>query len=290
MYPDFQASSSYEHLCDELTTGAHSPPRLPPGPPYRAAGEPPLPDAVTITAAAAAASVGSSSSSAVAEVIPLGEQSSEQSSEKVAPVAVTPSRVRGHGGGLNGGSSGLGGGEVKPRSPFSFLGGAGSPSKESRGHLRRSSAPGFGVVGGGVGGGGGGDEAGVSGGAGVGVGGGNVGSGGGSGSGVGRRESWGEAFRSEGNGGGRDTSARSPGPEFEVLWMASRGWLLEKVMRRIELPSYISRHRPPWGMEGQARRRGGGGAGELRRRSRSGSGTALTSGGRGANGTYRIDY
>lgn len=189
---------------------------------------------------------------------------------EVAASALTPSRPR-----RPGGEEGVGGevGEGKPRSPFSFLGG-GSPAKDRRGHLRRSSAPGFGVVGGNVGGGageggGGEDEVGVTGGSdSVGVGGGVS---------VGRRDSLSEAFRSEGGGGGRDTSVRSPGPEFEVLWMASRGWLLEKVMRRIELPSYISRHRPPWGGEGQARRRGGA-AGELRRRSRSGSGTALSSG------------
>ncbi|CAN0209971.1 unnamed protein product, partial [Laminaria digitata] len=90
VYPDFQASSSYEHLCDELTTGAHSPPRLPPGPPYRSAGEPPLPDAVTTTTTATSA--GSSSSAAVIETNAVGEQSSEQAA---ATVAVTPSRLRG---------------------------------------------------------------------------------------------------------------------------------------------------------------------------------------------------
>lgn len=143
-----------------------------------------------------------------------------------------------------------GSGAEKPRSPFAFLGTAPAKDKRRGSHERRSSAPVAAVkVAGAV------------------IASGGVENG---------RRPWADAvaFRSA---GGNAAEVEAPmavsGPEFEVLWSASRGWVLEKVMRRIELPSHVSRHRPPWGGG-----RDGKGEGAARRVSRSGSGAVFGSG------------
>lgn len=82
------------------------------------------------------------------------------------------------------------------------------------------------------------------------------------------------AYRSGGQGqesGCAEVPAGLSGPGFEELWNGGRGWVLEKVMRKIEIPSYVSRHRPPF--EGTRAKEVG-----VRRLSRSGSGTSLGSG------------
>lgn len=101
----------------------------------------------------------------------------------------------------------------------------------------------------------------------------------------GGREPWAEAlaFRS---GGGKSREVDVPmtlsGPDFGTLWESFNGSVLEKVMRRIELPSHVSRHRPPLdeagagGAGGGCRREGSVHSG--RRLSRSGSGASVLSG------------
>ncbi|CAM9783591.1 unnamed protein product, partial [Scytosiphon promiscuus] len=183
VYPDFQASVCYEHLCSELTMGPRSPARLPP---------------------------------AVATALRRRRRWSPRLQSR-----------------------------EKPRSPFAFLGG-GSPPRDSPRErdrervawdgTRRSSAPGVhagGVAGRGAGAGG------------TSAGRGGLGSGR-AGATVGGDSSApdGDVPRPSVQGGGKGIGAVS-GPQFDLLWRASRGWLLEKVMRRVELPTHVSRHRPP---------------------------------------------
>lgn len=183
------------------------------------------------------------------------------------------------GGGAGGAAVGGGGSGERPRSPFAFLGGGGSPSRErGRGRAaavdaagRRSSAPG------------------LSGAKGTASGGGTADNGSSRTSGEvdpsGSDEDAARATLAATATAARDGEGRVgsvSGPQFDVLWRASQGWVLEKVMRRVELPSHMSRHRPPWEKadqrRGQGRRGGGGSAVEAAALSRSGSSPLLRSG------------
>lgn len=222
IYPTFQASPTYEQLCDELTACARSPVRAP----LAAADK--AHDTATLDVGAVAVAVG----------------------DDVPPAAPTATNAdNAAAGGLNGYAGGDAeriawppprqlGPHGKPESPFAFLGN--SPERRRNTHMRRSTAPGLG--------------------------------GGGSGDFDPRAEAL--AFRQAGCKVGQiETPTSLSGPDLRTLWEASRGLVLEKVMRKIELPSHISRHRPPLGGEGA-----GGGTPGGRRLSRSGSGATLGSG------------
>lgn len=289
IYPDFQASSCHEHLCFELTTGARSPARLPPGPPDQSDFDPLPPPTPPL--------LGSAPGVRGVRALSTDRATSKDSAE---PPASPPTRAQappplrqkmlqqqqqmrlqqgggGTGGAGVGGGGGGGSGE-RPRSPFAFLGG-GSPSRERETDraaaaaavdtARRSSAQGL--------------------------------SGGAGGNGSSRADELAPSAPNEDavrvvalpevalpaaavpaarGGDGRAVGAVS-GPQFDVLWRASRGWVLEKVMRKVELPSHVSRHRPPWDKADQGRaegRRGGRSAVEPGALSRTGSSPVLCSG------------
>lgn len=176
---------------------------------------------------------------------------------------------------LRQGVNGSGNGAEKPRSPFAFLGAGSGVDKRRGSHERRSSAP-------------------VAVAAGVKMAGAVVASGdveedderrpwAGTGAGAGVdavafRSAGGNAVAAAGGGTGVGAAMAVSGPEFDVLWSASRGWILEKMMRRIELPSHVSRHRPPLGKEEGQQGKGEGAAAARRRVSRSGSGASLGAG------------
>lgn len=263
IYPDFQASSCHEHLCFELTAGARSPARLPPGPPDQSdfdALPPPTP------AAAAAGSAPRDSAEPPASP-PRRAQAPPPLRQKMLQQQQQQLRLQqGGGGGGGSGGGGSAGAVEKPRSPFAFLGG-GSPSRERErdragsaadGGARRSSSPVPSSANGG-------SRAGGE---------------------LGPFALDGEAARppvpAPAVRGGEGRVGAVSGPQFDVLWRASRGWVLEKVMRRVELPSHVSRHRPPWEKADQGRaqgRRGGGGAAaEAGALARSGSSPMLKSG------------
>ncbi|CAN0022707.1 unnamed protein product, partial [Hapterophycus canaliculatus] len=295
VYPDFQASLCYEHLCSELTTGPRSPARLPPGPPDDSDFTPPSPrDAAAEAAAGAGGLPGSSEPSSWTTSGPAVVPSSPPRRAQAPPplrqkMLLQQQQQQQHGGsgGRNGGGGGGGGGGAggasersreKPRSPFAFLGG-GSPPRDSPREgdrdrvawdgTRRSSAPG-GTPGGAAGRG--------PGTVAVPAGRGALGSGRGGAFGGHPSTPDEDVPRPPVQGGARGVGAVS-GPQFDLLWRASRGWVLEKVMRRVELPSHVSRHRPPWDRAGQEQGRGrrGGGeeAGKGRRFSRRDSGPVV---------------
>ncbi|CAB1100395.1 unnamed protein product [Ectocarpus sp. CCAP 1310/34] len=250
VYPDFQASSSHEHLCAELTTGTRSPARLPPGPPDELDFDPPPSQQQQRD------SIGGGAP------LPPPPQGPTPAVRRGTSAAVSPPRQARAPPPLRqkmllhqqqqqqqqrqqGGSSEVGAGEkAGSASPFAFLGGGTPPSDGERkvitagnSHARRSSAPGV-------------SPTGVAS-RGAGVGGKN---------GPGRVD----PFQSEDDAPRvSDRAGRVQGvsgPQFEPLWRASRGWVLEKVMRRVELPPHVSRHRPPLDKACQQGRRGGKGA------------------------------
>lgn len=171
-----------------------------------------------------------------------------------------------------GGGSGSGSGD-KPRSPFAFLGGSGSPQRkdlerDGADHSRRSSAPPetSAIK----------DFAHGS----------STARNGGSNGRAGNLNQYGpdeEAARAS-DGVGRRGGAMS-GPQFDMLWRASRGYILEKVMRRVELPSHVSRHRPPFEKADQRGQGGEGGAAGSAGLSRSGSSPTLL-----PSGEKRLPY
>ncbi|CAM9333451.1 unnamed protein product [Ectocarpus sp. 4 AP-2014] len=247
VYPDFQASSSHEHLCAELTTGTRSPARLPPGPPDQldfdpaplqqqrdsvggGAPLPPPPQGPTPAVRRGTASTVSPPRQVRAPP-PLRQKMLLQQQQQQQ----------------QGGGSEVGAGDkASSASPFAFLGGGTPPSDgerkvvtagDSYSHARRSSAPGV-------------SPTGVAS-RGAGIGGKN---------GPGRVD----PFPSEEDAPRvSDRAGRVQGvsgPPFEPLWRASRGWVLEKVMRRVELPPHVSKHRPPWDKACQQGRRGDKGA------------------------------
>lgn len=249
VYPEFQASPSYEHLCEELTTGARSSARArqPASPPYSLSNSP--------TTNVDANGVFYLDDGGGGDDGIGGDCSATASAGGYSRLSMTPSpqekqqhRLRQ---------------EERSPSPFSLL--SSSPEKrgnsknddsDSGNHLRRSIDPSIGS-----------------------------GSVGGSGSVNGRSGTGGSERSSWSAGGQIDSSVVEMfGPQFGVLWEASRGWVLDKVMRKMELPSHISRHRPPLRGRGSdedgARGGGEGGSGgeRVRRLSRSGSGAGLGSG------------
>lgn len=318
VYPDFQASVCYEHLCSELTMGPRSPARLPPGPPDDADFDPPPHQDAAAAAAASGGGGGVPSSTSLAAMHAVRgtrglSASSESTQSTTAGAGTVPSspprraqappplrqkmlqqqqqqmlhqQQQGGPGVRHGSGGGSGVGErsrEKPRSPFAFLGG-GSPPRDSPRErdrervawdgTRRSSAPG--VSAGGT----------ASRGPGTGVA--ASGRGGGLGSGGGGRVG-GDSFgpeedvpRPPAQGAARGGVGTVSGPQFDLLWRASRGWVLEKVMRRVELPPHVSRHRPPWDRVGQEQGQGHGGeggeAGRGRKSSRRGTGPAVSPG------------
>lgn len=255
VYTDFQDSATYEHLCDELSGTSRSPRRS--GGVYSSGTASPGTNGL----------VGGSGGSTFADNLSVSTQLNSPSSPDsschsltggIEKVAQSPPRQ-------------LQGAHARGRSsPFMFVGGSGSAGgspghpESLHHHLRRStSTTSVGADSGSTGGGDGGG-----------------------------RDPWAEAlaFRS---GGGKSRDVEVPmvlsGPEFSSSWESSQGSILEKVMRRIELPSHVSRHRPPLAASGG----GGGGSGKYapgnrvggtetshtrRRFSRSGSGTSCASG------------
>ena len=263
IYPDFQASSCHEHLCFELTAGARSPARLPPGPPDQSdfdALPPPTPPAAAGSAPRDSAEPPASPPRRAQAPPPLRQKMLLQQQQQLR-------LQQGGGGGGGSGGGGSAGAVEKPRSPFAFLGG-GSPSRERERDragsaadvgARRSSSPVPSSANGG-------SRAGGE---------------------LGPFALDGEAARppvpAPAVRGGEGRVGAVSGPQFDVLWRASRGWVLEKVMRRVELPSHVSRHRPPWEKADQGRaqgRRGGGegAAAETGALARSGSSPMLKSG------------
>ena len=284
VYPDFQASTCYEHLCLELTAGARSPARLPPGPPDQSDFDPlptqtPPPPPPGPTAAARGGGGGGGAARAPTADRPAPPAGAAGLSPPGRTPAPPPLRqkmlqqqqqMRLQQGGARSGAGGAGGSGDKSRSPFAFLGGGSSPSREggrdraaTAGGARRSSAPGVSGGGGGGGGGGASDPSGV----GAGTSGTTVVTAGGTAGAADPFAPDEETTRASarggggGGGGGEGQVGAVSGPQFDPLWRASRGWVLEKVMRRVELPSHVSRHRPPWGKaerdREQGRKRGG---------------------------------
>ncbi|CAN0403428.1 unnamed protein product, partial [Ectocarpus sp. 8 AP-2014] len=245
VYPDFQASSSHEHLCAELTTGTRSPARLPPGPPDQLDFDP-------------APSQQQRDSIGGGAPLPPPPQGPTPAARRGTSAAVSPPRqvrappplrqkmlLQQQQQQQQGGGSEVGAGDkASSASPFAFLGGGTPPSDGERkavtagnSHARRSSAPGV-------------SPTGVA----------SRGAGIGGKSGPGRVDPFPpeEDAPRVSDRAGRVQGVS--GPQFEPLWRASRGWVLEKVMRRVELPPHVSRHRPPWDKACQQGRRGERGA------------------------------
>lgn len=256
VYPDFQASGTYEYLCDELTSSARSPRRSSGGHPGSVIGSS-SPDP---SSHGTSLSDGNPASENGYSTYPPSSPDSSQHSHATVGAekgaALSPPQ---HFASSNG----------RSRSPFTFLGSngntGGSPGRSEslqHHHLRWSPVSGAG----------------------------ESCNGGGDGS---SRESWADMLASRPSGGraARDMEASMSvsGPDFASLWERCHGCVLEKVMRRIELPSHVSRHRPPlagdapagdgggWGQGGCG---GGGGSSStpIRRLSRSGSGASVVAG------------